>query len=115
MKTERLTARSPKNNLAYLVKVKPNEQAVESSFPNTLHCIQQAFERLAQYEEAFQNTDENIEMAIGLLQDNDYVVHKLTKSQIEDMEECESIAADGGEKDCTVCSCSCCILTGNPQ
>jgi hypothetical protein len=58
MKLERLTARSPKNNMAYLVKVKPNEQDVESPYPNTLKCIMEALERLAQYEEAFQNTGE---------------------------------------------------------
>lgn len=47
----RLTARSPKNNMAYLVNVKPNEQDVESPYPNTLKCIMKAFERLAEYEE----------------------------------------------------------------
>jgi hypothetical protein len=51
MKMERLTARSPKNNMAYLVKVKQNEQDVESPYPNTLRCIMEAFERLAQYED----------------------------------------------------------------
>jgi len=48
---ERLTARSPKNNMAYLVNVKPNEQAVDSRYPNTLRAIMDSFERLAQYEE----------------------------------------------------------------
>ena len=47
----KLTARSPKNNMAYLVNVKPNEQAVESSYPNTLKCIVDVFEKLAKYEE----------------------------------------------------------------
>ena len=48
---DRLTARN-KNNIAYLVNVKPNEQDIESSYPNTLKCIMACFERLAQYEEA---------------------------------------------------------------
>lgn len=48
---ERLTGRSPKNSMAYLVKVKPNEQDVESRYPNTLKCIMDAFEKLAKYEE----------------------------------------------------------------
>jgi hypothetical protein len=47
----KLTARSPKNNMAYLVNVKPNEQVVESSYPNTLRCIMDAFEKLVKYEE----------------------------------------------------------------
>jgi hypothetical protein len=58
MKTVRLTARSPKNNRAYLVKVKPDEQEVESLYPNTLRCIMEAFERLAQYEDAGQDRPE---------------------------------------------------------
>jgi len=48
---ERLTARNQKG-LAYLVNVKPNEQEVESPYKNTLQCILDAFERLAQYEDA---------------------------------------------------------------
>ena len=51
MDIERLTARN-KNGLAYLVKVKPNEQEVDSPYKNTLKCILDCFERLAQYEEA---------------------------------------------------------------
>jgi hypothetical protein len=47
---DRLTARSPKNNLAYLVKVKSNEQAVDGSY-NTLMCIRESFEYLAAYED----------------------------------------------------------------
>lgn len=58
MKTERLTARSPKNNMAYLVNVKSHEQDVESPYPHTLRCITEAFEKLAQYEESFQNPGE---------------------------------------------------------
>jgi hypothetical protein len=47
----RLTTRSPKNNCAYLVKVKSDEQAVDSEYPNTLRCIIECFEKLAKYEE----------------------------------------------------------------
>ena len=47
---ERLTARN-KNGFAYLVNVKPNEQEVDSPHKNTLKCILDCFERLAQYEE----------------------------------------------------------------
>ena len=50
MNFERLTARN-KNGLAYLVNVKPNEQEVDSPHKNTLKCILECFERLAQYEE----------------------------------------------------------------
>jgi len=50
MDIERLTARN-KNGLAYLVNVKPNEQEVDSPHKNTLKCILDCFERLAQYEE----------------------------------------------------------------
>lgn len=51
---DRLTARSPKNNMAYLVKVRPDEQEVESSYPNTLKCILEGFNRLAEYEDFFE-------------------------------------------------------------
>jgi hypothetical protein len=47
---KRLTARSPKNGMAYLVNVKINEQTLEGSY-NTLLCVRDAFEALAQYEE----------------------------------------------------------------
>jgi len=47
---ERLTARSSKNNMAYLIKVKPNEQDVESPYPNTLKAIMECFQQLADFE-----------------------------------------------------------------
>jgi len=46
----RLTARTEKG-LAYLVNVKPDEQAVDSPHKNTLQCILDCFERLAHYED----------------------------------------------------------------
>jgi hypothetical protein len=52
MEYKRLTARSPKNNMAYLVNVRPNEQAVDSIYPDTLKCILDSFERLAAYEDS---------------------------------------------------------------
>jgi len=48
---ERLTDRSPKNNMAYLVNVKGDEQGLEGSH-NTLMCVRAAFERLAAYEDS---------------------------------------------------------------
>jgi predicted Zn-ribbon and HTH transcriptional regulator len=48
---DRLTNRSPKNNLAYLVKVMPDEQSVESPYPNTLKAILESLQRLAAYED----------------------------------------------------------------
>lgn len=50
MDIERLTARN-KDGIAYLVNVKPDEQEVNSPYKNTLKCILDCFERLAQYEE----------------------------------------------------------------
>lgn len=47
----RLTARRADNGLAYLVGVKPNEQEVNSPHPNTLRCILNCFQRLAEYED----------------------------------------------------------------
>ena len=52
---ERLTARAS-NGMAYLIKVKPNEQEVDSPYPDTLNCILEAFNRLAEHEEQ-QNHD----------------------------------------------------------
>lgn len=46
---ERLTAIVP-NGMAYLVKVKPNEQEVESPYPNTLKAIMESIQKLAEYE-----------------------------------------------------------------
>ncbi len=48
---ERLTARSPKNGMTYLVKIKPEEQAADGTY-DTLMCIREAFDRLAEYEES---------------------------------------------------------------
>jgi hypothetical protein len=50
---DRLTARN-EAGFAYLVNVKPNEQEVDSPHKNTLKCILNCFERLAQYEDAEQ-------------------------------------------------------------
>lgn len=50
MLEKRLTARSPKSNMAYLVNVKNDEQELEGSY-NTLICVRDALERLAEYEE----------------------------------------------------------------
>ena len=47
----RLTARTETGH-AYLVNVKPDEQEVDSPHKNTLQCILDCFERLAQYEDA---------------------------------------------------------------
>lgn len=38
--------------MAYLVKVKPDEQDVESPYPDTLRAIMDCFNRLAEYEDA---------------------------------------------------------------
>lgn len=46
----RLTARA-QNGMAYLVGVKNDEQEIEGSY-NTLKCVQDAFNRLADYEDA---------------------------------------------------------------
>ena len=50
MSMDRLTART-KNGHAYLVNVKPDEQEVNSPHKNTIQCILDCFERLAQYED----------------------------------------------------------------
>ena len=55
----RLTDRSPKNNLAYLTKVKPNEQIVESPYPDTLRAILESFQQLAAYEDIQFDADGN--------------------------------------------------------
>lgn len=51
--------------------------------------------------------EDKIKEAIILLRGNDYAVMKLSPSQIEDMDDCE---AQNFEKDCTGCSCSCCVV-----
>jgi len=54
---ERLTAIAP-SGMAYLINVKPNEQDVESPHPNTLRCIMDSFNKLAEYEETGRTPDE---------------------------------------------------------
>jgi len=60
---ERLTERSPKNGMAYLINVKQNEQVVESPYPNTLRCIMDSFNRLAAYEDSGLSPEEVQELA----------------------------------------------------
>ena len=64
MSSERLTARSPKNGMAYLVKVKSSEQDLDGSY-NTLLCIRDAFEALASYEETGLSPNEVAELKKG--------------------------------------------------
>jgi len=59
---ERLTARSPINNAAYLVNIKDDEQVLEGAY-NTLVCLKEAFDRLAAYEDSGLTTDEVQEFA----------------------------------------------------
>ena len=47
---ERLTKRTPEG-IAFLAKVKDNEQAVEGS-KNTLECLYESWQQLADYEDA---------------------------------------------------------------
>lgn len=47
---DRLTARNDKG-LAYFKKVKQDEQAVDSQYPNTLRAIFEGMQRLAEYED----------------------------------------------------------------
>jgi len=61
---KRLTARSPKNNMAYLVNVKQNEQELEGSY-DTLMCIRECFERLAQYEDTGLTPEEIVAIING--------------------------------------------------
>lgn len=58
---QRLTARA-QNGMAYLTKVKPNEQEVESPYSNTLKCIMESIKRLAEYEETGLTPDEVTEL-----------------------------------------------------
>jgi hypothetical protein len=63
---ERLTARSPKNGMAYLINVKQNEQDVESPYPNTLRCIMDSFNRLAAYEDSGLTPEEVQELKVSV-------------------------------------------------
>jgi len=98
---ERLTKRAP-NGLAYLAKVRENEQAVESSYPNTLKAILEAFNRLAAYED-IGTPEEFAEL----------------REKIQRMGEVETCQYDQTDDDRGVWECSECgeewvIETGNP-
>lgn len=54
--------------------------------------------------------EDKISEAIKLLQENGYIVKRLTKSQITDSKKCDEYNMRGEDMDCTECSCSCCIL-----
>lgn len=51
--------------------------------------------------------DDKIKEAIKLLRENGYIVRKLSKTQQEDADECETL---DGDKECFGCSCSVCIM-----
>ena len=51
--------------------------------------------------------EDQIREAISLLRENGYAVNKMSKDMIKDMEECDE---SGGEKDCSECSCSICVI-----
>lgn len=77
----RLTARSTKNNIAYLVNVKPNEQTVESPYPNTLKCILDCFEKLAEYEETGFDPKQikNLSSHIKEIEEENELLHEFRK------------------------------------
>jgi hypothetical protein len=71
----RLTARSPKNGMAYLVNVKKNEQDPEGPY-NTLLCVRDAFEKLAVYEDTVPEMIEALQRALTFMMngvDNGYI------------------------------------------
>jgi hypothetical protein len=51
--------------------------------------------------------EDKIKEAIALLEQNGYIVKKITKRMQEDSKECEQ---SDEEKDCCSCSCSICIM-----
>ncbi len=60
---DRLTDRSPKNNMAYLVGVKNDEQELEGTY-NTLMCVRDALEKLAAYEDS-ERAPEDFKQLVG--------------------------------------------------
>ena len=51
--------------------------------------------------------EEKIQKAKKLLWENGYVIIKLTKAMKDDFDECDRLE---GDKDCSSCSCSICIV-----
>jgi hypothetical protein len=99
---ERLTARSPKNNMAYLVKVKRDEQDVESPYPNTLKAIIECFQKLAEYEDTGQTPVEVKRLADGKAVYEAYDGSKLDKADqyIEKLEKALHLACADAADDC---------------
>lgn len=54
--------------------------------------------------------DRKIEEAKKFLEDNGYIVRKLTARQLHDYKICEECSANGEEIECFDCSCSVCIV-----
>jgi uncharacterized protein YdbL (DUF1318 family) len=61
---DRLTAREPHKSMAYLTKVKTDEQEIEAS-RNTCLCIMESWERLAAYEDTGMTPEEVAKLAEG--------------------------------------------------
>ena len=54
---------------------------------------------------------DDISRAILFLQNNGYVVFKMTKEMIKDSDECEEMSVGGDcDKDCSECSCNRCVV-----
>lgn len=51
-----------------------------------------------------------IQKAIKLLQDNDYVVRKITPAMKRDVQQCAEFGESGGDMECCACACSMCIM-----
>lgn len=76
---ERLTARN-QLGLAYLKNVKPNEQDVESPYPNTLQCILESFNQLAAYEDTGKTPEQ-----VAALEKQNAELRELLKLAVEDI------------------------------
>lgn len=83
---ERLTKRA-ENGQAYLTKVRPNEQEVESKYPNTLKAILEAFSSLAAYEDTGLTPEQITEMqreiaAASLIESQQAEIDNLKSAQV---------------------------------
>jgi len=105
MRDARLTAREPKKGMAYLVNVKQNEQEVESPYSNTLKCIMDCFEALAQYEETGLSPNEIKRLQAVVEAAREFVKECVIKDCIPTQcNDCRDA------KDCDFCDYSFCII-----
>lgn len=90
-------------------EIKDDLVMLESQFEGSRDgdVLAKAFHYISYLEKKLVSIANDTERAKKLLRENDYVITKLSKGQLEDADACERCGFEG---DCTECRCSVCII-----